>query len=72
MKIEKINEYITNTEFDLVYNDVRWAYDMADTLSNELKIKNSHSEKIELAKLMLTQLNFYMTEAKSEGEPNDE
>lgn len=56
--IKKI-EIAKENYFDEIYDDVEWAYGMAECLIEERKINISWAERIELAKMMLTQLNVY-------------
>ncbi len=54
-KIEKAkDEY-----FQEIYDDVGWAYSMAESLLEDQKIRVSFTELTEIAKLMLSQMNVY-------------
>jgi hypothetical protein len=54
-KIEKSKE----DYFQEIYDDVEWAYGMAECLIEDRKIHISWAERIELAKMMLSQMNVY-------------
>jgi hypothetical protein len=54
-KIEKAKE----DYFQEIYDDVEWAYGMAECLIEDRKIHISWAERIELAKMMLSQMNVY-------------
>ncbi len=62
-KIEKAKEDF----YDEIYNDVEWAYGMAECLIEDRKIDINWAERIELAKMMLSQMNEY-AEAMTEDE----
>jgi hypothetical protein len=65
-KIQKIKK-AKEDFYDEIYNDVEWAYGMAECLIEDIKINISWAERIELAKMMLSQMNEY-AEAMTEDE----
>jgi mevalonate kinase len=65
-KIEKAKEEY----FQEIYDDVGWAFSMAESLLEDQKIRVSFTELTEIAKLMLSQMNVYanaMTEDEEDG-----
>lgn len=62
-KIEKAKEDF----YQEIYDDVEWAYGMAECLIEDRKIHISWAERIELAKMMLSQMNVY-ADAMTEDE----
>ena len=54
--------------FDEIYDDVGWAYSMAETLLEDQKIRVSFTELTEIAKLMLSQMNVYANAMTDEDE----
>lgn len=54
-KIEKAKEEY----FQEIYDDVGWAFSMAESLLEEQKVRVSFTELTEIAKLMLLQMNVY-------------
>ena len=68
-KIQKIKK-AKEDFYDEIYNDVEWAYGMAECLIEDRKIHISWAERIELAKMMLSQMNEYaeaMTDEDEDG-----
>jgi mevalonate kinase len=57
-KIQKI-EKAKDEYFQEIYDDVGWAFSMAESLLEEQKVRVSFTELTEIAKLMLSQMNVY-------------
>lgn len=62
-KIEKAKDDF----YQEIYDDVGWAFSMAESLLEEQKVRVSFTELTEIAKMMLSQMNVY-AEAMTEDD----